>query len=61
MVGRCPIKWKQHPDMTMAIDWDTKPNFKQAINKQDWVKPEILSITCKLQVIFPIDGLTWII
>ena len=29
ILGKCPIKWKQCPDMTMAVDWDIKHQFKQ--------------------------------
>ena len=24
MLGKSPIKWRQHPDMTTAVDWDVK-------------------------------------
>ena len=24
MLGKSPIKWKQRPDMTIAVDWDVK-------------------------------------
>ena len=27
-----PIKWRQRPDITIAVDWDVKHQFKQ-INK----------------------------
>ena len=26
--GKCPIKWRQRPDMTIAVDLDVKPQFK---------------------------------
>ena len=29
MLGKSPIKWRQHPDMTIAVDWDVKHQFKQ--------------------------------
>ena len=29
MVGKSPIKWRQGPDMTIAVDWDEKHLFKQ--------------------------------
>ena len=29
MLGRSHKKWRQHPDMTIAIDWDAKPLLKQ--------------------------------
>ena len=24
MLGKCPTKWRQCPDMTIAVDWDVK-------------------------------------
>ena len=27
--GKSPIKWKQHCNMTIAVDWDVKHQFKQ--------------------------------
>ena len=33
MLGKSPIKWRQRPDMTIAVEWDVKHQFKQA-NKQ---------------------------
>ena len=29
MLGKSPIKWRQCPDMTFAVDWDIKHQFKQ--------------------------------
>ena len=29
MLGKSPIKWRQCPDMTVAVDWDVKHQFKQ--------------------------------
>ena len=29
MLGKSPIKWRQRPDMTIAVDWDVKHQFKQ--------------------------------
>ena len=29
MLGKSPIKWRQRPDMTFAVDWDVKHQFKQ--------------------------------
>ena len=29
ILGKSPIKWRQHPDMTFAVDWDVKHQFKQ--------------------------------
>ena len=28
MLGRSPIKWRQRPDMTIAVDWEAKPQIK---------------------------------
>ena len=35
MLGKSPIKWRQRPDMTIAVDWDVKHQFKQTHN-QTW-------------------------
>ena len=32
MLGKSPIKWRQRPDMTIAVDWDVKHQFKQTNN-----------------------------
>ena len=29
ILGKSPIKWRQRPDMTFAVDWDVKHQFKQ--------------------------------
>ena len=29
MLGKSPIKWRQRLDMTIAVDWDVKHQFKQ--------------------------------
>ena len=29
MLGLSPIKWRQRPDMTIAVEWDAKHQFKQ--------------------------------
>ena len=29
MLGKSPIKWRQHLDMTTAVNWDIKHQFKQ--------------------------------
>ena len=31
VLGKSPIKWRQRPDMTIAVDWDVEPEFKQHI------------------------------
>ena len=28
MFGKSPIKWRRRPDMTIAVDWDAKPEIK---------------------------------
>ena len=33
ILGKSPIKWRQRPDMTLAVDWDVKHQLKQT-NKQ---------------------------
>ena len=32
MLSKSPIKWRQRPDMTIAVDWDVKHQFKQTIH-----------------------------
>ena len=29
MLGKSPIKYRQRPDMTIAVDWGVKHQFKQ--------------------------------
>ena len=29
LLGKSPIKWRKRPDMTLAVDWDVKHQFKQ--------------------------------
>ena len=29
MLGKSPTKWRQRPDMIIAVDWDVKHQFKQ--------------------------------
>ena len=29
MLGKSPIKWRQRPDMTFAVDWDVKHQLKK--------------------------------
>ena len=33
MLVKSPIKLRQHPDMTIAVDWDVKHQFKQTNKK----------------------------
>ena len=34
MFGKSPTKWRQHSNMTKAVDWDAKPQ----INQLNWFK-----------------------
>ena len=29
ILGKSPIKWRQNHDMTTAVDWDVKRQFRQ--------------------------------
>ena len=42
MLGRTPIKWRQHTDMVIAIDWDAESEMNQR-NKQKKKKNAELS------------------
>ena len=35
LMGKSHIKWRQRPDMTIAVDWNGKQQFKQT-NEQTW-------------------------
>ena len=41
MLGKSFIKWRQRPDMTIAVDWDVKHQFKQLKNKTKTKKQHI--------------------
>ena len=28
ILGKSPIKWRQRPDMALAVDWDVKHHFQ---------------------------------
>ena len=47
MLGKSPIKLRQRPDMTIAVDWDVQHQFKQTNNKKQ---------TCKWNLIFYKSG-----
>ena len=32
ILDESPIKWRQRPDMTLAVDWDVKHQFKQTFS-----------------------------
>ena len=34
ILGKSPIKWRQRPDMTLAVDWDVKHQFKHIQSNQ---------------------------
>ena len=34
ILGKSPIKWRQRPDMTLAVDWDVKHQLKQTNKKR---------------------------
>ena len=33
ILGKSPIKWRQRPDMTIAVDLDGRPNFPEIADK----------------------------
>ena len=41
MLGKSPIKWRQRPDMTFAVDWDVKHQFKNSTNSNVYVSDEV--------------------
>ena len=45
ILGRSPIKWRQHSDLTIAVDWDVKRHFKQTIKNKTAYTMKSLS-TC---------------
>ena len=47
ILGKSPIKWRQRPDMTVAVDWDVQHQFKQT-NKQTVKNLAILVISPKI-------------
>ena len=42
VLGKSPIKWRQRPDMTLAVDWDVKHLFKQG--KKEFISLLILLV-----------------
>ena len=40
ILGKCPTKWRQRPGMTMAVDWEVKPEINQSINKTKYFTRE---------------------
>ena len=49
ILGKSPIKWRQRPDMTVAVDWDVKHQFKQ---KKTCILYPVVSTTAKYTFIF---------
>ena len=43
MLGKIHIKYRQRPDMTIAVDWDVKHQFKQ--KRACWLIDENLKHT----------------
>ena len=41
MLGKSPIKWRQRPDMTIAVDWDVKHLFKQTNKSMLTYEPKV--------------------
>ena len=39
MLGKRPIKWRQRPDMTIAVDWDVNHQFTQTNKQTFWMAP----------------------
>ena len=33
ILGKSPVKWRQHPNMTLAVDWDVKHQSRQEVAK----------------------------
>ena len=62
ILGKSPIKWRLRPDMTLAVDWDVKYQFKQTFymfrdNIKDVYKgcyTMVISLWCRLGL-FPLD------
>ena len=42
MLGKSPIKWRQHPDMTITVDWDVKHQFKQILKQVQQVRSSLV-------------------
>ena len=40
ILDRSPIKWRQRPDKTLAVDWDVKYQFKQTNKQTNKIKPK---------------------
>ena len=41
ILGKSPLKWRQRPDMTIAVDWDDKPQCKQTKTKMHELRPQL--------------------
>ena len=47
MLSKSPIKQRLHPDMTIAVDWDVKHQFKSSFRS---LSPHLLSGNAKKEV-----------
>ena len=58
MLGKSPIKWRQRPDMTIAVDWDVKHQFK-LIQTKSLVLLAVQSCVTRKDVDLPINVFDW--
>ena len=55
LLDTSPIKWRQHPNMTVTVDWDVKHQFKQTnIPKSD---SQNYSAICRVQILWFFSGI----
>ena len=57
MLDKSPIKWRQHPDMTIAVDWDVidldvrhqfkRQNIKSVFDVKSFIRFFTLNSKCK--------------
>ena len=61
MLGKSAMKWRQRPDMAIAVDWDVKHQLKQIINQNlKFQDSSHLQLLCKLVSIGPdLRGLSY--
>ena len=48
MLGKSTIKWRQRPDMTMAVDWDVKHQTNKQTNKIDLHFSDLQQVTAQV-------------
>ena len=54
MLGKSAMKWRQRPDMAIAVDWDVKHQFKKIIDQNlKFQDSSHLQLLCKLVSIGP--------